>query len=134
MFAIFFKMDPIGNTDGRIMNQEVGELQRYFETKPNYAVFVSVQNVVKITPANLLSTLTDAIQKLNKNIVSLSKTNYEYLQQMDKQQHHINHLTEKNKQLTKLAAQKLEKINDQKAVTFSHKNVHKHNNILLQTK
>ena len=109
-------MDPIGNCDGRMFNHDYGELQRYFETKPNYAVFVSVQNVVKITPANLLSTLTDAIQKLNKNIVSLSKTNFSYLQQMDKYQQQINNLTEKNKQLTKLAAQKLEKINDHKAV------------------
>lgn len=111
-------MDPVGNSDGRLFNQELGEYERFFTTKPNYAVFVSIKKVVKITPGNLFSTLSNAIQRLNETVVSLKRSNHEYMTQNDKHQQHINHLIEKNKQLTKLATQTLEKINDQKAVTM----------------
>merc|ERR1712228_121936 len=85
-------MDPVGDCDGRRFDSTLGEHIRHFETKANYGAFVSISNVVKITPSNILSTLTDAIQKLNKHIVSLSHQNHSHLQQIAKQKQQIHSL------------------------------------------
>ena len=76
-------MDPIGNCDGTMFDHTVGDYVKHFSTPPKCGVFVSAAEVVKITPADLLCTLTDAIQKLNSHIVALSRQNFEGLQQME---------------------------------------------------
>ena len=94
-------MDPIGTSDGRRLDTATGEWIQHFQTKDHQAVFVSVSNVVKITPADLLGTLTDAIQKLNTCIVTVSQQNRDYLQQIGQQQQHIEQLTQKYSALVK---------------------------------
>lgn len=94
-------MDPIGTSDGRRLDTGTGEWVQHFKTRDHQAVFVSVSDVVKITPSDLLSTLTDAIQKLNTCIVSVSQQNRDYLQQIGQQQQHIGQLTLKYSALLK---------------------------------
>lgn len=101
-------MDPIGTSDGRRLCEN-GEYVQHFKTKDHHAVFVSVADVVKITPADLLSTLTDAIQKLNTCIVSVSQQNRGYLQRLDQQQKYIEEITQKYSALVKTQNEEMAK-------------------------
>ena len=121
--AFSSKMDPVGECDGERFDYDKGEHVRHFATRQNYGTFVSVANVVKITPSNILSTLTDAIQKLNKHIVCLSHKTLYHVQQIAKQKQQIQLLTAKMKKTQKMAARRLETINNLKKVSILSKSL-----------